>query len=511
MSLAISRRSASLALLFSPAATLTPLHAADPPGASESRRLHALFAEAWERSARDYPEWATYRGDKRFNDRLTDNSAAAIAAREAEDRRTLQRALTFRPEALSRTDRLSHEVFVYGLRQQVRFQAFKGYNSLALGSTGGFHTNFSQLLGNSPAASRAEVEQMLARMAAFPHRVDQEIARMRVGIGLGWVPSRPVLDRVIEQIDAQLPTQTLKSPFYEPFAKLGAGISGPDQQILRDKARLAIEQQVVPGMRRLRSFVVDEYQPKAPADGSLGKYPGGAKVYEAVVEEQTTTRMSVRQIHELGLAQVARLGGEMGAVMRETGFGGDFNAFVGFLNTDPKFQHGSGAALLIGYRDIAKRIDAELPKLFAELPRAPYGVRAMPDYLGIGRAEFYDAPALDGTTAGWFNANLLAYKTRPIWGMETLVAHEAVPGHHLQTARATELKSLPEFRRDAGYTAYSEAGRSMRRPWAASWASTPTRTAASATCNRSCSAPPGWSSTPACMRWAGPASRRSTT
>ncbi len=109
-----------------------------------------------------------------------------------------------------------------------------------------------------------------------------------------------------------------------------------------------------------------------------------------------------------------------------------------------------------GYRDIAKRIDPELPRLFAELPRAPYGIRAMPAYLGAGAAEHYSQPTADGKQPGWFNANVLALAARPNWSMETLVAHEAVPGHHLQIARALELGELPTFRRYLGHTAYVE-------------------------------------------------------
>jgi uncharacterized protein (DUF885 family) len=146
----------------------------------------------------------------------------------------------------------------------------------------------------------------------------------------------------------------------------------------------------------------------------------------------------------------------MEAVRREVGFGGDFAAFIEHLNTDPKFFHVSAEALLAGYRDIAKRIDPELPRLFAVLPRAPYGVRAMPAHMSPDRAEYYDAPTLDGSRGGWFNANAAGWRTRPIWAMETLVAHEAVPGHHLQSARALELGELPKFRRSAGYVAFGE-------------------------------------------------------
>ena len=166
--------------------------------------------------------------------------------------------------------------------------------------------------------------------------------------------------------------------------------------------------------------------------------------------------MSAPQIHATGLRELQRLRGEMEGVMRETRFEGDFAQFITFLNTDPQFFHTSPQALLAGYRELSKRADAELPRFFAELPRAPYGVRAMPEFMGPGAAEYYNGPALDGTRAGYFNANLLAWRTRPIWGMATLVAHETVPGHHLQVARSTELQGLPRFRRMGSYTAFVE-------------------------------------------------------
>ena len=213
---------------------------------------------------------------------------------------------------------------------------------------------------------------------------------------------------------------------------------------------------MLPALRRLRSFVTEAYLPAAPADGALSRYPGGDKVYAALVQSHTTTDLSAAQIHALGRREMARLRGEMEAVLREVRFDGEFAQFVKYLNTDPKFFHTSPQALLAGYREIAKRIDPELPRLFADLPRATYGVRAMPPHMSVDRAEYYDPPTLDGTRPGWFNANVQGYRSRPIWGMETLVAHEAVPGHHLQSARAVELGELPKFRRGGGFTAYDE-------------------------------------------------------
>ena len=293
-------------------------------------------------------------------------------------------------------------------------------------------------------------------MAAYPRRVDQELALLREGLALGWVPPRTVLERVLAQIDGQLPADIDRSPFFEPFTRLGKDIPAGEQEALRTQARQAIRDVVDPAVRKLRAFVADEYLPAAPAHGALSNYPDGAIVYAARMREHTTTDLGAAEVHAIGLRELVRLRGEMDAVRQELRFDGDFAAFVNHLNTDPKFFHPSPEALLAGYRDIAKRIDPELPKLFAELPRAPYGVRAMPPHMSSDSAEYYQGPSLDGSRPGWFFANAQAYRKRPIWAMETLTAHETVPGHHLQIARAAELGALPKVLRSVRYTVYTE-------------------------------------------------------
>ncbi|HSM22226.1 MAG TPA: DUF885 domain-containing protein, partial [Rubrivivax sp.] len=443
-------------------AVLPAALAAEAPAAAASvdpsatRQLHALFDARWEALMKTYPEWATFVGDHRYGDRLHDASAAAIAAEFDASRQALAQARAIPRAGLSGIDRASLDIFVHRLEEQLRTEPFVGYRSMSLGALGGFHTGFSGLLRAVPAQTHAQAEQVLARMAAYPRRVDQELVLLREGLALRWVPPREVLERVLAQIDGQLAPEVDQSPFFDPFTRLGKDIPAAEQQALQARGRQAVAEQVLPALRRLRAFVADEYLPSAPPSGALGTYPGGAEVYAHEVRSNTTTDLSPAQIHAIGLRELTRLRGEMEAVMKEVKFEGDFAAFVRHLNTDPKFFHTSPEALLAGYRDIAKRIDPELPKLFAELPRAPYGVRAMPAHRGSDAAEYYDGPALDGSQPGWFNANALAWKTRPIWGMETLVAHETVPGHHLQIARAVELGELPKLRRGGGFTVYSE-------------------------------------------------------
>jgi uncharacterized protein (DUF885 family) len=430
---------------------------AQAPDPAETAKAHALFERVWDEGARLFPEWATYRGDHRYGDRLTDTSPAARAQLDRRVVELLEQARAIRRQALSPTDRVSLDMFIDQQQRQLDQQAFKGWRLMSVGALGGTQSQFAELMQVVPMATAAQARQLLARMAAYPRRMDDDIANLRQALAAGWVPSRDVLGRVLQQIDAQLQAQPDNSPFWRPFTRLGRDIAAAEQAELQAAGRQAIAQQVLPALRRLRAFVADEYLPRAPADGALLHYPDGPRVYALQVRNATTTELTPQQIHELGLREMARLRGEVDQVLRELKFDGGFAAFVQHARSEPRFLHGSPEALLAGYRDIAKRLDGELPRLFAELPRMPYTVRPMPDYMGPNRAEYYDGPALDGTRAGTFYAATAAWRKRPIWSMETLVAHEAVPGHHLQVARAQELRGLPNFRRQAwGYTAYVE-------------------------------------------------------
>ena len=212
---------------------------------------------------------------------------------------------------------------------------------------------------------------------------------------------------------------------------------------------------MLPAFGRLRSFVVDQYLPACTTTLAASNLPGGSAYYQLMVAKQTTTTMTPKEIHALGLREVARIDAEITAVIARTGFKGSRAAFTTFTNTDPQFLFTSSEKMLAAYRDIAKRADAELPHLFAELPRTPYGIRAMEAYEG-DNAEHYSQGAVDGSRAGYFEANVSNLARRSSPSMEALLLHEAVPGHHLQIARQQELKTLPDFRRNAWFTAFGE-------------------------------------------------------
>jgi uncharacterized protein (DUF885 family) len=431
-----------------------PAAATDEAATKAHQALQALFDEAWESEARAAPEWATLRGDLRYNDKLSDRSEAGLAARDAFARDMLARARAVDAGRLGDTDRISLALFINRYQQEVAMQGFAGWRTLTLGTLYGAQSALAGFARNVPVNNETQVKQWLARLAAYPARVDQEIAILRHGLALGWVTARPVLARAIAQVEGQLPEDVTRSPVYEPFQRmtLDAGAKAHYQA----QGQAAMRDVFYPAQRKLLAVLKEELLPKAPESGSLSSYPGGDKVYEALILRHVTLPLSAGDIHATGLREAARIRAEMEKVKAEAGFDGDLAAFKKFLYSEPRFFNQSAEELLDGYRAIAKRIDPELPKLFAQLPRSPYGIRGMPPYTGEGAADNYNGPSLDGTTPGWFNANAIAFKRRPKWAMETLVAHEAVPGHHLQISRQVELGELPNFRRQSQYSVFSE-------------------------------------------------------
>ena len=441
---------------------LGPARAQSTPGKDAAAQAHALFDEYWQWTLREYPEIATFVGDHRYDDRLSDQSVGALERRRAMRVELLARLVGVDAAALSPTDRVSLRVLRYRLDQAVAL------DNLCAPLPCNFNDSWSpvtqmdgpqfvmpQLVNATRFASVRDYEAYLKRLDALPVQIDQLIALMETGMKLGWMPAKVAIARVPGQLDAQLDPDPEKNPEYKPFLQFPVDIAAADRERLAAAGRRAIKDRVIPAFRRLRDFYDQRYLPAASGNIAASSLPPGPRYYEAWLAAMTTTRMSAKEIRDLGLAEVARIGREMDATVVATGFKGTRAEFQKSINTDPRFFYTKPEDMLAGYRDIAKRADAELPRLFAELPRLPYGVRAMRPEEG-DNAEHYLPGAEDGSRAGYFEANVNSLSRRPRWSMETLVLHESVPGHHLQTARAQEMKNLPDFRRHAWFVAYGE-------------------------------------------------------
>lgn len=411
--------------------------------------------EYWQWCLNEYPELATWTGDNRYNDRFTDLSWLAIEKRRAGERQWLIKAQEFDTSRFSEQDILSYRLLMSILDLTVKAQRFPPV--LLLTQIYGPHLDFAQLVSITPFRTLTDYHNYQARMKAFPAYLDQVIALLWRGIETGWVLPYVPLKGIPGQIAGQLTGDPEQSVFYKPLERIPDSISQSDRDSLRSDTARLISDSVFPALENLRDFVVNTYLPAGKRPIAARELPDGEAYYAHLVFEHTTTDMTAAEIHETGKTEVQRIGGQMLNVMRQTGFDGSLEDFSSFLRSDPRFYFTREDDLVMAYRDIAKRADAELPGLFAELPRNPYGVRAFPDYEAPGQTTaMYYPGASDGSRAGYFMVNTYRLDMRPKFEMEALVLHEAVPGHHLQISRAQELRSLTRFRRNASYTAYVE-------------------------------------------------------
>ncbi|KQY52528.1 DUF885 domain-containing protein [Lysobacter sp. Root494] len=420
-----------------------------------AKALHRLFDEEWERGLRENPVNASYQGDKRYNDRWSDASLAAIEASQSADRKALERIRAIDRNALSPADQLNYDTFLWLQEKAVERQKFRTYLQ-PISHQGGVQTldGIAEIL---PFASTQDYRDWLKRMDAIPVMVEQTIALMREGVMAGSLPPKVLMQRVPRQVAAQIVEDPTQSPFYSAFQKFRDGVPQSDRAGLQAEAQRIIRDRIVPAYQALQTYFNNEYLPKTRESIAAADLPNGKAYYDYLAGYYTTTDLTADEIHAIGLKEVVRIRAQMEKIRQEVGFKGSMADFFTFLRTDPRFFEKTPQALLTHYRDVAKRIDPELVKAFKTIPRQPYGVRPIPDTVAPDTTTAYYQPgAADGSRAGFYYVNLYRPETRPTWEMVPLSLHESVPGHHFQFARSLELPDAPMFRRTAYFVAYSE-------------------------------------------------------
>ena len=438
---------------------LTLCSAAVGPARSETdspgHKLHAIFEAEWQWTLQTQPARASRLGDVRYNDRWPDVSLAAIDQRHQHRKRVLEQLHAIDSRALSEADKINYRLFHRQYLIEVEGHQYRQY-LLPLTQRGGIQ-DASSLADSLRFEKPRDYQDWLKRMQRLPAYMDQTLALMQGGIDARIVHSKVVMQRVPEQIRRQIVEDQTDSLFFKPFAEMPDSIQPDDRRRLVDEAKETIRLQVVPAYRRMLAFFEDEYLPACFDEVGAWQMPLGRELYAFLARDFTTTDLTPVQIYEIGLAEVARIRGEMQKVVEQVKWKGSFNEFLEYLRTDPKFYYQDPVQLLNAYRVICKRIDPELVKLFRTLPRIPYGVEPIPMHLAPDTTTaYYQPPAADGSRAGTYFVNLYQPGTRPKYEMEVLSTHEAVPGHHLQISLAMELEDLPAFRRYGGYTAYVE-------------------------------------------------------
>ena len=427
---------------------------------TESARLQQVVEDYFEEVLRQNPVLATSIGDPRYNDRYVVSIAPeARAASQKLERDALARIGTIDRNGLTEPDRLTYDVFKSGREREIEGFRFRD-DLVPLNQFYSVPNSFAQLgsgNGLQPFKTVKDYDDFLKRIDGFAAWTDQAIVNMREGVQKGYTLPRVLTERVLPQLDAHIVPKAEDSLYWGPVSRMPADFPAADRERLTAAYRAAIDTKVVPSYRKLRDYMRDDYLPRCRTTVGLDALPDGKDWYEYRVREITTTDYAPAQIHEIGLAEVARIHAEIRSVMEKVGFKGSLDDFFKFLNADPRFFFADQATLIAGYDDIRKRVNPQLPKLFEILPKADYEVRAVEPFREKSAAGGqYQAASEDGSRPGIFYANTYDLKARPKWAMEALSLHEANPGHHFQISIQREQKDLPRFRRFGGYTAFSE-------------------------------------------------------
>lgn len=439
------------------------VHALPAPSRADERLL-GLLSEDLDAQMRANPVWASTRGDRRFDRELPDVSPAGLSRGEEQWQGRLAALAAIDRAELSPENRLNAELLEHSLRDRLAAMPFRP-EWTPLSNVDGPQIWLPQLPARLTLATPSHYEDYVARLRAMAGHLDQHIANMREGLRAGITPPRVTLTSVAQQAGAMALDAFSDAPETHPLAQPLLALDAGDP--LRAAGLDVIRSEIVPAFARLCDFLAGEYVPGSRESIAASARPDGEAMYAYLVRHFTTTDLSPAQIHEIGLSEVARIRAEMTGVIARSDFprkgelSGDalFAAFVDYLRNDPRFYHEDPEALLVGYRDICKRMDGELPLLFGRLPRLPYGVREMPRFMApTAPTAFYYPGSMKGGVSGTFIANTHRLDQRPKYEMVALALHEAVPGHHLQIALANELAEagLPEWRTTLDSTVYVE-------------------------------------------------------
>ena len=437
-----------------PAAAAGPAGAAGQAAAAQA--LHALFAEEWQYTLREDPLSATEVGDNRYNDRLPAMTPADLARRDRHAHEVLERLHRIDRARLGEADGVSYDLFEREVADAIGEYRFKTYRQL-ITAEGGFHTDFSRLPEQAPLSTVKDYDNYIARLRAFPVYARQNTELLREGLAAGFTLPRVVMKGFTDAIAMHVVDDVTRSVFWKPFAAFPDAVPNGERERLRQAGRAAIHDAVVPAYRDFLVFMRDHYVPHARSTIAAADLPGGRDLYAFEVRHFTTLELTPAEIHAIGVREVERIHGEMLEVMRAVDWKQGLPEFLEFLRTDPRFYARTPEELLKDAAYIAKRMDGKLPSLFKVLPRQPYTVEPVPadiapKYTG-GR---YNGAPLDGHRAGTYWVNTYALDTRPLYNLEALTFHEAVPGHHLQIALQKELRDLPDFRRFVYVDAFGE-------------------------------------------------------
>ena len=423
----------------------------------EARRaqLRDALKVEWEYQLRTHPEFATYVGDNRYNDRLSDDSPKAIAAEVEHTRQQLKIFEAIDTSGFPEEEALNQQLMVRDLRRDIEGAKFNNWE-MPVNQFGGVHLNYASMPTQMPFKTVKDYDNYLARLHQLPRVFDQVTANMKLGLRDHLMPPKYLLEKVTVQAQQIADASQEKSPFNQPVLKFPEGISAADQQRLRDEVMKTVATEVNPAYAKFAAFVKNDYAPNGRAEIGAWSLPDGAARYQFSVKRMTTTELTPEQIHQMGLKQVAELDAQMLAIAKQQGFP-DVKSFNDHIRQDPKLHGTSGQQILDLYQHYTDQMYTKLPELFGRLPKNKLVVVPMEAFRAPDSVPAdYSPGAGDGSRPGRINVNEYDPEHRLLLNVEAIAYHEGIPGHHLQFSISQELTDIPPFRKYGGYTAYSE-------------------------------------------------------
>ena len=419
------------------------------------KALNAVFQDYWEDNLKHSPEFASTLGDKRYNDQISDYSVKAFNDGLAREESFLMRLAAIDPAGLTAQETISRELLLRTFAEDQEAAESKEWE-MPVSQMSGIHTIYPRLVAQLSFTTVKDYDDWIARLHAIPKAFDQVTANMSIGMDDGRVPPKYLLEKALEQVKGLAGQKPEESPFALPLKSFPAGIKPAERERIKAEMLDAIGKEVLPAYLRFARFLEVSYIPAGREQPGISALPDGAKYYQFLIRQRTTTDLTAEQIHQIGLDEVKRDEAEMLVVAQKLGFA-DLATFRASLKGNPKLHPASREALLAAYRGYLTPMQAKLPQLFGRLPKAAFEVVAVPDYLEKTSAPaYYEPGAPDGSRPGRLFIDTYDATDRNLYSVEVIAYHEGLPGHHLQISIAQELDGLPDFRKYSGYTAYAE-------------------------------------------------------
>ena len=419
----------------------------------DQKKFKEFLDENWQDSMEKSPLFASLLGDKRYDDKVSSNSIEDFFSEKEYESYVLEVLSQIDPNNLSEEDQLNYRLLKSDYEISLEGREYPGYY-MRLNQRVGVQDYY--LYGNRLNFTDLQsYKNWFERVKGYTQNVRNSLEINKEGLELGYTQPKLVTRGVSAQIGAMLERDLEDHPYFKIFKNVGDVASPEDALALQNEVKEYIQNVLNPIYQELYDFLINEYLPESRDTIGISDVPNGKEWYEYLARYHTTTNLTPDEIHEIGLREVAKIRAEMEGIIEQVGWEGDFNSFLQYLRTDPRFYYETGEELLQAYRAMSKEIDAYMPTLFNKLPRAPYGVIPIPmESATFTTTAYYNAPS-EGRP-GYYYANLYMPEVRPKYEIPVLSVHEAVPGHHHQISLAQEMENVPNFRKYLSITAFVE-------------------------------------------------------